>query len=119
MIAFAQNTPVYLYRDSVDFRKQINGLSMIVQEAMVLDPFAQALFVFTNRSRTRIKILYWQRNGFCLWLKRLEKDKFCWPTPGEQQSVLTLDGQQLHWLLDGFDIWKQPPHPTRHYAFVG
>ena len=119
MIPFEQNITVYLYRNTVDFRKQIDGLSLIVQDAMALNPYAEALFVFSNRARDRIKILYWQRNGFCLWLKRLEKDKFCWPVPDEHQSVLTLDRQQLNWLLEGFDIWKQPPHPTRHYAFVG
>ena len=119
MMSFDPNTVVYLYREQVDFRKQINGLSLIVQEEMTLDPFSDALFVFTNRSRDRIKVLYWQRNGFCLWLKRLEKDKFCWPIKESDNTTVTLDSKQLNWLIDGFDIWKQPPHPERKYAFVG
>ncbi len=119
MMTFSQNLTVYLYRETVDFRKQINGLSLIVQEAMALDPFSEALFVFTNRSRDRVKVLYWQRNGFCLWLKRLEKDKFCWPHPDENQIVVSLDRQALNWLLEGFDIWKQPSHPEIKYAYVG
>lgn len=119
MMTFNQNITVYLYRERIDFRKQINGISLIVQETMALDPFCEALFVFTNRSRDRIKILYWQRNGFCLWMKRLEKDKFCWPLTPDNETTITLSSQQLNWLIEGFDIWKQPPHPERHYAFVG
>ena len=58
----------------VDFRKQINGLSLLVQdETLELDLFSEACFVFINRGRDRIKILYWQKNGFCLWMKRYQK----------------------------------------------
>ena len=66
MIRFKEDVPVYLHREPVDFRKQINGLSVLVQEEMTMDAFSEGLFVFGNRHRTRIKILYWQRNGFCL-----------------------------------------------------
>jgi len=119
MMTFDPKTSVYLYRETVDFRKQINGLSLIVQDVMELNPYDNAFFVFTNRSRDKIKVLYWQRNGFCLWLKRLEEDKFCWPKLEDDQSILTIDSQSLTWLIEGFDIFKQPPHPTRNYAFVG
>ena len=64
MMAFHKDINVFLHRAPVDFRKQINGLSLLVQEQMALDPFGEALFAFTNRARNRIKILYWQRNGF-------------------------------------------------------
>ncbi len=70
---------VYLCRDTVDFRKGINGLAVLVEETLQLDPFSEHLFVFCNRRRNRIKILYWERNGFCLWQKRLERDRFAWP----------------------------------------
>ena len=79
MFGLSSGLTVYLHRQPVDFRKQINGLSVIVQEAMDLDPFAEALFGFSTRRRDRLKLLYWHKNGFCLWLKRLEKDRFIWP----------------------------------------
>lgn len=70
---------VYLYLQPVDFRKSINGLSALVELEMSLDPFMPALFVFCNRQRDKVKLLYWERNGFVLWYKRLEKQRFCWP----------------------------------------
>ena len=69
---------VYLCRQPIDFRKGIDGLSVFVELELGLSPFASALYVFTNRSRNKIKALYWHRNGFCLWQKRLERDKFDW-----------------------------------------
>ena len=110
--------PVYLHRLPVDFRKAINGLALIVQEAMRLDPYSEALFVFINKSRDRIKLLYWERNGFCLWHKRLEKNKFAWPLK-QNTSQVKLSVEELNWLLDGFDIWRMPPHQRLFYDRVG
>ena len=70
---------IYLYRDAVDFRKSINGLVMIVEQELGLSPFAGALYVFCNRGRDKLKLVYWDKTGFALWYKRLEKDKFKWP----------------------------------------
>lgn len=64
---------VYLCIEPVDFRKAIQGLSLLVEQALELDPFEATLFVFINRRRDKLKILYWEKNGFCLWYKRLEK----------------------------------------------
>lgn len=107
--------PVYLHIEPVDFRLAINGLSLRVEQQFSLDPFSGALFVFSNRQRNRIKILYWERNGFCLWQKRLEKDKFRWPRHLPDATV-SLSAQELCWLLDGFDLWRNPPHKTLHFA---
>ena len=74
-----QATSVYLHRDPVDFRKAINGLSLMVEQAMSLSPFEAALFVFCYKRRDQLKVLYWDNTGFCLWQKRLEKDTFKWP----------------------------------------
>lgn len=93
MRMFVDAPKVYLHREPVDFRKQINGLSVIVQEALKMDPFEDALFVFINCSRNRIKALYWERNGFCLWFKRLEKDKFSWPKH-LRDDVVTISEQK-------------------------
>ena len=99
---------MYMHRDAVDFRKSINGLSILVQESMGLDVFSAALFVFGNRSRNKIKILYWDKTGFCLFYKRLEKDKFKWPRKGD--AVLRLSAEKFDWLLRGLDITKLTPH---------
>ncbi|MDP2492272.1 IS66 family insertion sequence element accessory protein TnpB [Vibrio splendidus] len=76
MKMFLETSTIYLHKAPVDFRKGINSLSFIVEQHMNLNPFTEALFVFCNRTRDQLKVLYWQRNGFCLWQKRLEKDKF-------------------------------------------
>mgnify|MGYP000532501840 CR=1 FL=1 len=79
------------------------GLIEGPEEELALDPFSAHLFAFCNRKRDKVKILYWERNGFCLWQKRLERARFKWPrkVAGE---VITLTGQQLNWLLDGYDV---------------
>ena len=108
---------VYLYREPIDFRKAIDGLSVLVELELGLSPFASALYVFTNRPRTKIKALYWHRNGFCLWQKRLERDKFAWPQ-GENEATKTISLQEFGWLLEGFDLWKNKPHKTLRFGSV-
>jgi transposase len=107
---------VYLCREAVDFRKSISGLAVLVEQAFGLDLFAKAIYVFTNRRRDRIKLLYWERNGFCLWYKRLEKQHFIRPRH-LQGSTVTLSVEELNWLLDGFDLWRQP-HQYLKYQSV-
>ena len=85
---------VYLHRDPVDFRKSVNGLVTIVEQALGLDPFAQACFVFSNQRRGKVKLLAWQKNGFWLCYKRLEADRFVWPRGDD--AVVTLRVEQLH-----------------------
>ncbi|WP_426215273.1 IS66 family insertion sequence element accessory protein TnpB [Pseudomonas sp. DWRC2-2] len=67
---------VYLYPKPVDFRKSIDGLAALVELHIKVAVFYPMLFVFLNKPRNRVKILYWERNGFCLWLKRLESERF-------------------------------------------
>jgi transposase len=100
---------VYLCCECVDLRKSINGLSILVEQTLGLDPFAPQLFVFCNRKRDKIKILYWERTGFVLWYKRLEKNRFAWPLSGDEE-VVTLTGRELNWLLDGIDVFAMQPH---------
>lgn len=109
---------VYVCTTPCDFRKQIDGLAAIVQEVLALDPFSRQLFVFTNKRRDRCRILYWERSGFVLWMKRLERERFHWPAATPGQGVLTLSGQQLNWLLDGYDLSRWRPHDTLHYTAV-
>jgi len=117
MFSFIEDAEVFVHREPVDFRKQINGLTVLVQESMELNVMRQALFVFTNRRCNRIKVLYWDRTGFCLWLKRLERHRFVWPLKHEDE-VINLTGEQLNWLLAGFDIFRFPPHQRLNYAAV-
>ncbi|NRA56468.1 MAG: IS66 family insertion sequence element accessory protein TnpB [Gammaproteobacteria bacterium] len=98
---FVEPNIIYLHRDIVDFRKSINGLSLTVEQELAMDVYSSALFVFCNKQRDKLKILYWDRTGFALWYKRLEKQKFKWPKQGEQ--TMNLSEQQLKWLLSGYD----------------
>jgi len=107
-------TDVFLCKLPVDFRKGIHGLAVLVEAELTLDPFSERLFVFTNKRRNALKILYWERNGFCLWQKRLEQERFTWPGDIEGAGVM-LTGQQLNWLLDGYDIRQMKPHKVLEY----
>lgn len=104
---------VYLCVEPVDFRKQVNGLSMLVDSELRLDPLSSAVFAFTNRRRDRVKLLVWENNGYVLWLKRLERERFCWPKA--DTPVVTLNGQELNWLLDGLDLRFWRPHRRLHF----
>jgi len=110
-------TDIYLSRKYIDFRKGINGLSTLVEAEMELDPFDGALFLFCSKTKDKIKILYWDRSGFALWQKRLEKEKFKWPTK-MKDDVIILDAHELEWLLNGFDITKMKPHETLNFSAV-
>jgi len=105
---------IYLYREPVDFRKAAQGLAAIVVQVMEHDPFAGALYAFTNRQRNKIKCLYWEDNGFVLYYKALAEEKFHWPT-GTDSGVMSLTGQQINWLLDGYDICRLTGHKKLHY----
>lgn len=104
MIIDWSQVKIFVRPGVTDFRKQINGLSVMVEEELAGDPFSGSLFLFSNRRRTHLKILYWQRNGFCLWLKRLEKDRFPWPRSEEAAREITVE--ELTMLLDGIDFWR-------------
>jgi len=108
---------VYLCREVVDMRKSINGLSILVEEGLSLDPFGPTLFVFCNRKRDKVKILYWERTGFVLWYKRLEKNRFVWSLPGSD-DVVSLSGRELNWLLDGIDVFAMKPHTEVSFETV-
>ena len=103
---------VYLHRDAIDFRKNINGLASLVEHALGMNAFANAVFVFGNRRKDRIKILGWDRNGFWLLQKRLEDARFIWP---RSSCVVELSVQQLHWLLAGIDLEAMRGHAAVVY----
>jgi len=108
---------IYLHREHVDFRKSIDGLASLVEQEMKLDVFGQHLFIFCNRNRTRMKVLYWDVTGFALWYKRLEEDKFIWPHKHESATI-NITAQQLEWLLSGYMESRQIANHTCGYAVV-
>ena len=114
MIPAVSGTKVYLVTGFTDMRKAINGLSLVIQAQLELDPFSGHLFVFCNRNRNIIKILYWDINGFCLWQKKLEKQTFKWP--GSEKEVMDLEPRQLAWLLSGLDPVRSTGHRTLNFS---
>ena len=96
------NSRVYLALGSTDMRKANNELSVLVEQAMDLNPFSSDLFVICNWRQNNIQILYWDENVFCPWRKRLEEHRFKWPRQSKQ--VLAINREQLNWLLAGLDF---------------
>ena len=107
---------VYLYREAVDFRKSYKGLSAIVEQELEHNPFSGILYVFINRQRNKLKCLFWEQNGFVLYYKALAEEKFRWPAYDE--PLVSVSGQQLNWLLDGYDLAHLQGHKTLHYESV-
>ena len=99
---------VFIHRDPVDMRRGINGLCELVESEGIGSLSGKSLFVFTGRRRDLIKILYFDRSGFCLWQKRLDRDRFPWPRR-HGDKVVALTPAQLSWLLEGYDVWKMKP----------
>ena len=97
-------TRIYLRPGHTDMRKAVNGLTTIVQENMGKDPFNENLYIFCNRERKLLKAVYWDKNGFWLSQKRLEKEKYPWPETTE--AARELSTEELTMLLRGIDFFK-------------
>jgi transposase len=115
MKMFVEPEDIYLHVQPIDFRKSINGLLGIVETELELNAFTGALFVFCNKKRDKLKCLYWDKTGFALWYKRLEKHKFKWPVD-TRLHPMPLSELQLNWLLSGFDVIG---HQPLHYQSSG
>jgi len=114
MIGVPAGTRVYLAVGATDMRKAINGLVALVETEMEQSALSGHLFVFCNRARTIVKALYWDHNGFCLWQKRLEADRFRWPQ--SEEDVMEIEPRQLLWLLSGLEVEQARSHRKLHYA---
>jgi transposase len=99
---------VYLAVGATDLRKSIDGLAAIVQERFGLSPFSSSLFVFCNRKRNKLKLLYWDHNGFWLFYRRLERGTFQWPT--HRERTVSVSARELRWLLDGLALNQHQAH---------
>jgi transposase len=104
MMHLPASVRVYLCASACDMRKSFDGLHALVTQAMELDAFAGHLFVFANRRRDRVKILYWDRDGFAVWAKRLEQGTYAMPfgEPAEKRREIT--AAELGALLSGIDL---------------
>lgn len=114
MLKSSQPTPILLYQNPIDMRKSIDGLALLVTEHFDSAPTSGSLYVFGNRAKDKIKILYWDRNGFCLWYKRLEKEQF--HVSYSSSGAAQLSQQQLGWLLDGLDYQVLQGHKNIDYS---
>jgi transposase len=117
MKAVTEFKGVFIHRDRVDMRKGINGLSAVVAAAKMGDLMGPYLFVFSGRRKDLLKILYFDRSGFALWQKRLEKERFFWPKKMSEE-VVHITADQLSWLLEGYDVWKMKPFERLHFDCV-
>lgn len=114
---FAPAQKVYLACGHTDMRKSIDGLAALVQQSLKLDPFSPCLFVFCNRQRDKLKILFWEHNGFWLYYRRLERGRFVWPE-STTDKTRAISRRELHWLLDGLPLTQPKAHPKVHARHV-
>jgi transposase len=120
MLTLPPSVRIYLAAEPVDLRRGHDGLYAIVRNLWRLDPFAGHLFVFVGRRGNRIKILFWDRGGFVIYYKRLERGRFRLPQVRARATSITLDATQLGMLLDGIDVdrvrraqhWQPPTAPS-------
>ena len=105
MIAAPAGVRVWLAAGVTDMRKGFDGLAMLVQQQLAADPFSGHLFVFRGRRGDRIKVLWWDGDGLCLYAKRLERGRFVRPQATEGSVFVT--AAQLSMLLEGID-WRRP-----------
>ena len=104
MIGLGSAVRVMVSTRPVDFRKGAEGLAALVREEMKSDPFSGVVYVFRAKRADRVKLVYWDGTGVCLFAKRLEDGKFRWPNV--QDGVIRLSAAQLSALLEGLD-WRR------------
>jgi transposase len=97
-------TKIYVAVEAVDMRKGFEGLYGLVRDQMGADPLSGHLFLFSNRSRTRLKALVWDGSGLWVCAKRLEKGRFRWPEAKPQQRAVTMRSEELGMLVNGLDL---------------
>jgi len=104
MIFDLSKAKIFLRPGTTDLRKAVNGLSVIVENDIKQDPFSGSLFLFCNRGRKLLKGVYWDKTGFWLSQKRLEKSRFPWPQ--DEKEARELSVEELQMLLRGIDFFK-------------
>lgn len=105
----SMNGPIWVHPKPIDFRKQIDGLVVLVADHLKLNPTSGQLFLFRDRTAKKVKILWWDRNGFWLFYKRLEQGRLKFPI--SKDNIIELTRDQLNWLLSGLDCLSHPLLP--------
>ncbi len=111
MILVPPGVWILLATQPVDFRKGMDGLAALVQQALRADPFAGDVLDFRSKRMDRVKLLVFDGTGLCLYSKRLEAGRFCWPSPA--QGTVRLTAAQLATLLEGLSWERLQPRPVR------
>jgi transposase len=109
MFGLGLATKIYVAVDAVDMRKGFEGLYGLVRDQLGADPLSGHLFLFSNRTRTRLKALVWDGSGLWVCAKRLEKGRFRWPTASEKQRSVTMRAEELAMLVNGLDLNQAQP----------
>lgn len=111
MLSLPRSVQIYVASTPVDMRMGHDGLFALVREQWKKDPFTGHLFVFFGRAHDRVKVLFWDRGGFVVYYKRLEKGRFRWPRPTGDDAHVEIDGTDLAMLLAGIDVSRvrRPP----------
>lgn len=101
MLGFTAAQRYYLSRQAADMRKSYDGLSGLVRQGLGRDPLSGEVFIFLNRRRTQMKLLVWDRSGFVVWGKRLERGTFELPRGSDQGASVVLNWEELVMILEG------------------
>jgi len=104
MLTVAQDTKIYVYTEHVDMRRSIDGLVIMLADTYQLNPQTGDLFIFTNKSKNKIKLLFWDKNGFVLYYKKLVRGKFNYSRYIQDETIM-ITSQQLRALLMGLDFY--------------
>ena len=115
MISLQEETKIHIAAEPIDMRKAIDGLSALVVEVLEQDPQSGHVFVFRNKRSNKVKALYWDRNGFVMHYKRLEKGSFKFPTE-LTDGCFEVTQQQLSWLLAGLEFMLMSSFPELNYS---
>jgi transposase len=109
MISLPPAVRIFLARDPADMRRGFDGLAALTASALGQDPLSGHLFVFRNRRGDRLKVLYWDRDGLAIWMKRLERGSFRFPPPRDGRVEVT--PAELAAILEGIDLERAPRRP--------
>jgi len=109
VFGLGQATKVYVAVEAVDMRKGFDGLYGLVRDQLGQDPLSGHLFLFSNRTHTRLKALMWDGSGLWVCAKRLEKGRFRWSAASETQRSVTMRAEELAMLVNGLDLKQTQP----------